>query len=147
MMRLTMVGEVGIGTLLISMLLFNTTTEVEAKVAAGMVPQLKVTMNPSQHDAQLVSSTTYFNGTTYHIKGVIRNMNPESSDLATVTMQLEDKASGNVISEKIFTAGGPSDVFGVSHISPGATFPFDADTGFMKNETNQLQHVYVVLTV
>jgi hypothetical protein len=96
--------------------------------------------------AALVSSSVYLNATdgNFHLKGLLKNTLAEARDFISITASFIDLKTNMTIGEKISTVGG---IFGTSHAIPGATVPFDMDTGYKASEINQLALIRVMLTV
>jgi hypothetical protein len=120
---------------------------VSAATSSTAIPNIKAEMNTAVSGEQLVSSSTYLNKTDgdYHIKGIIKNTLAESRDFEIITASYSDiktDASLSINSSDIGPIG-----IGIPHVSPGGTVPFDIDTGYKANETNQLANIKVMLTV
>ena len=106
-------------------------------VVRGAPFPIQVLVKPEK---ELSNMTWYLNTTDshYHIKGLVKNMLPETTDGIDIGINFNDRTTGAYLhSDK----GSNGELIPSGGIAPGAILPFDLDTGYNASQTNQFKYI------
>jgi hypothetical protein len=126
----------------------NTTVAPGAKIANGTTMTMPhsgiaipIELNPTGDFA--ASNMVFYINTTdgaLHLKGLLKNILHETISTDTlITLTFRDRSTDTVLKADINT-------FIHKEIGPGATIPFNIDTGYSAKQANEFQFIKALLT-
>jgi hypothetical protein len=108
----------------------------------NLMPIIINSISNTTADKSLTNTTFYLNSTDghYHLKGLIKNLLPETTDSIHILVDVQDKATSDTLHR--------TDLFSTNSkpIPPNGTTPCDTDLGFSANQRNELTHAEVSIT-
>jgi hypothetical protein len=118
-------------------------TKSPAYIIAQAIP-LPMEINPNDNDVSFANISFYLNATDhhYHLKGLVKNILPENTDMIIVSVSFSDRATGS----SLHSASDTIDRSSTGGIAPNAILPFDIDTGYNATQTYQFQYMSALIT-
>ena len=108
----------------------------------NLMPIIINSISNTTSDKSFTNTTFYLNSTDghYHLKGLIKNLLPETRDSIILTIDVQDKTTSDILHRVDFYSTN------TKPIPPNGTTPFDIDLGFSASQRNELTHAEVSIT-
>ena len=125
-------------TTILSLLTLATTHSM-----AQTIP-IQIEINPDSNDVAFANISFYLNATDhhYHLKGLVKNILPENTDIIIVSVSFSDRATGS----SLHSASDDIDRSLTGGIAPNVILPFDIDTGYNASQAYQFQYMKALIT-
>jgi hypothetical protein len=106
---------------------------------AQTAPTMPIEINPYTKDMAFANLMFYLNSTDnhYHLKGLVKNILPESRDSMSIMINFQDQSTGTSL-HTVFYHHGP--------IDSNAITAFDVDTGYNTTQAYQFRYMKAQIT-
>jgi hypothetical protein len=123
-------GIMTLTTIIVSLLILATNHAM-----AQTAPNIPIEVGNGVRDVAYANISLYLNTTDghYHLKGLVKNLLPETKDDILVFVSFVDRSTGTLLRDVSGTVNGP--------IAPNAVVPFDVDTGYNTTRANEFQYM------